>query len=510
MPAPTLKADFDPAPQRGLSLRDFRRVAVGGLGDGHNNYAHSMAWYKGKLYLGSTRSNMCMLRFQSAFQDVPLAIWPVDCPETRDELYKLDFSSQIWSYDPAADHWEMVFRAPMVDGSDGNPVPREIGYRSMAVFQGESDPEPALYISAWAPGRAPGGLFLRTYDGKTFEKVSKYGILDTPISTTRCLTAFNERLFFAPTARRGTEGGQQNTAGLPLVFEHADPGSGDGWIPVSEPGFGDPGNLGIFTLCAVGNRLYAGTLNLAGFQVWASDCEGKPPYRWHKIVDGGAGRGPLNQAVASMAEFNGALYVGTGIQGGGNDRVNGIGPAAAELVRVNPDDSWDLIVGDPRPDTAGGQRPLSALRAGFGNFFNGYFWNLGVHDGWIYCGTYDWSINLRWTILDGAPPKVRQLMNTVGAENIIANEGGADLWRSCDGENWMPVTLKGMDNPYNWGFRNIVSSPHGLFVGTANVFGPRVAVPTKEGDGWEYQDNPRGGLEVWLGNTDAMAKAGGA
>ena len=28
----------------------------------------------------------------------------------------------------------------------------------------------------------------------------------------------------------------------------------------------------------------------------------------------------------------------------------------------------------------------------------------------------------------------------VGAEKIVENEGGADLWRSHDGENWLPVT----------------------------------------------------------------------
>lgn len=490
--------NFDPAPKPGLRAIDFTCLADGGLGDGHNNYAHSMAWFKGRLYLGTTRSNMCMLRFQEAFKELPLAIWPVDCPTTRDGLYQLDFQSQIWAYDPAnGGTWDMVFRAPMVDGSDGNPVPREIGYRSMEVFQGPSDPEPALYVSAWAPGRAPGGLILRSYDGRNFDPVTDYGILDTPISTTRSLTAFDGRLFFSPTARRGTGGGQQNSAGLPIVFESADPGK-NVWIPVNDPGFGDPGNLGIFDLCVLGDRLYAGTMNLSGFQVWASDCKGKPPYNWTRIVDKGAGRGPLNQIVCSMAAFNGAMFIGGAIQGGGNDRVNQIGPAAAEVVRINADDTWDLIMGDQRMVDGQDLYPLSGLRAGWGNFFNGYMWTMGVYDGWLYCGSYDWSINLRWSVLDGAPAQARTLMETIGTENIIASEGGADLWRTCDGENWLPVTKTGFGNPYNWGVRNIVPSPIGLFIGTANVFGPRVAV--RDGDGWAYTDNPRGGLEVWLGN----------
>src|SRR5262249_10950321 len=55
------------------------------------------------------------------------------------------------------------------------------------------------------------------------------------------------------------------------------------------------------------------------------------------------------------------------------------------------------------------------------------------------------------------------------------------------------------DNPYNSGIRTMVSTPHGLAVGTVNPFGPEVAV--KRGETWEYVDNPRGGLEVWLGNA---------
>ena len=225
----------------------------------------------------------------------------------------------------------------------------------------------------------------------------------------------------------------RNTAGLPIVFHLRDPGTG-GWRIVSGPGFGDAGNLGIFTLAALGERLYAGTFNLRGFQVWASECRGEPPYRWYRVVDQGAGRGPLNQAVASMTAFKGALYVGGGIQGGGIDRANGIGPAAAEIIRVNADDSWDLIVGDPRDTSEGRREPLSGLRAGFGDFFNGYIWSLAEHGGWLYAGTCNLSVTMRWTVLDKSPPKVRRFFELLDPELLIANQGGADLWRSATGD----------------------------------------------------------------------------
>ncbi|MGZ9809209.1 hypothetical protein ACXN5S_01975 [Pseudoroseicyclus sp. H15] len=489
-----------PTPPRGLSLPEFRRIGHGGLGDGHNNYAHSMAWFKGRLYLGTTRSNMCMLKMQSSYSGMPLEVWPVDCPDTMDGLYKLDRRPQIWAYDPAAGTWEMKLRAPMIEGTDGNPAPREIGYRSMAVFKAPGDAQEALYISSWSPGRSHGGLILKSTDGETFEPITRYGITDPPFSTTRSLTPFKGKIHFAPTARRGTDGSQQNATGDAAVFagDTTDP---DGWVLVNEPGFGDPGNLGVFTLATANGQLYASTLNISGMQLWATDGEGGVPYRWRKVFDQGAGRGPLNQAAASMIEFDGALYVGTGIQGGGIDRVNNIGPAAAEIIRVWPDDSYDVVVGDKTDD---GRAPISGLRAGFGNFFNGYLWAMGVHEGWLYAGTFDWSINLRWAHQREAPPAVRRLIEEVGPERIIANEGGADLWRSADGENWMPVTKRGFGNAYNWGIRNLVSTPYGLFTGTANVFGPRVAVRA-EGGGWEYQDNPDGGLEVWLANHAPVA-----
>ena len=46
----------------GLRRGDFKRVAQGGFGDGLNAYAHSMAWFNGHLYVGTTRGNFPFMK----------------------------------------------------------------------------------------------------------------------------------------------------------------------------------------------------------------------------------------------------------------------------------------------------------------------------------------------------------------------------------------------------------------------------------------------------------------
>src|SRR6056297_89316 len=81
----------------GLSQRDFRCVANNGFGDKLNAYPHSMAWFQGKLFVGTTRSNLCLFKVSKI--EKRLDRWPVQCP---DYVYDQDMRAQIWSFDPAA------------------------------------------------------------------------------------------------------------------------------------------------------------------------------------------------------------------------------------------------------------------------------------------------------------------------------------------------------------------------------------------------------------------------
>lgn len=489
-----------PLPVGGLAGPEFARVAAGGFGDGGNSYAHSMAWFRGKLYVGTVRHLLCLLKSSQPPLPHFMNPWPVPYP---DDIFSLDLRAQIWCYEPQSDVWERVHSSPVVVGPSGHEVPRDLGYRGMAVFQGTSDPAPSLYVTTVSSdSRGPGSHVLRSTDGLRFEAVSEPGLGDPNISSLRSLVSFEGRLYVSPTGNRQA----WNVAPSAEVIGSRDPVSAP-WERVSIPGFGDSSNESVFEMEHFGGYLYAGTFNSrSGYQVWKTKAEGEPPYSWTKVVGSGAYRGHLNEAATSMCAFGDALYVGSGIQNGGYDRTNRIGPAAGELIRIYPDDTWDLVVGTPRSTPDGAKAPLSGMGPGFDNFFNGYIWRMAAHDGWLYVGTMDTSVFLPYASRARLPPWLQRLIRQVGVYELVRYEGGFDLWRSRDGIRWTNVTRTGFGNPCNYGARTMVSSPCGLFVGAANPFGPEVAAQTVSG--WTYVPNQRGGAEVWLGSQDRQGTDG--
>jgi SAM-dependent methyltransferase len=469
---------------RGLRLNDCTQIAVRGFGDARNSYPHSMAWFDGCLYVGTTRDNLCLVNARHPFK---MKCWPVHCKNPPDPQ---ELRAQIWRYDPRLEQWDMVHISPMIL-RNGNEVMRDIGYRGMTVFQGQRDPRPALYLSSWS---ATGARIMRSEDGRTFADVSEPGLGHPSMVCFRTLQPFRGRLYTSPVGRSGHG---SNVAELPVILECGDP-TGGAWRIVNQPAFGDPTNVGIFEIAAFNDHLYAGTLNpTSGFQLWKTRAEGTPPYRWTRVLTSGAYRGLDNESLGSLHVFDGALYVGSGIMGGGYNRYDKIGPAAAEILRVYPDDTWELLVGTPRMTPDGMKIPLSELGPGFDNFFNGYAWRMCEHEGWLYVGTYNWGCFLPYLVLDGCPDAVMHYIDKNGIEAVASQYGGCELWRTRDGVRWHPVTLDGFGSLYNYGVRTMSSTPSGFFIGTANPFGPLIGVKTESG--WRYQSNPRGGCEIWLG-----------
>jgi nucleoside-diphosphate-sugar epimerase len=489
------RAPLDAAGE-GLGAADFRCLAGHGLGDAQNSYLHSIAWFRGRAYVGTSRHALPLLKLFPPREPPALDPWPVPAPPRVEDL---DLHGEIFAVDPGAGSVQLVHRSPDLGSRTGGLVPRELGYRGMTVFQGASDAEPALYVSSISSvARGTAARLLRSADGETFEPVGEPGLGNPDVATFRSLVAFGGHLYAAPTG----EGTRWNTVRNPVLLRTDDPVAPD-WELVCPPGFGDPGNAGIFEVAEFDGCLYVGTFNaVEGFQVWRSAEPSSDPGAWAKVIERGAYRGPFNEIALSMYPFQGALYIGTGIQNGGYDRNNGVGPAAAELIRLWPDGAWELIVGQPRRTPDGVKRPLSGAGAGFDNPFAGYFWRMVEHDRWLYATTYDWTVFLPYA--QRLPVGVRRMMREVGSERMVAEGGGFTLLRSRDGTDWSVVSGNGLGNPYNHGGRTLLSTPDGLLLGTANPFGPQVAARLM--NGWTYTDNPSGGAELWLGRSRPVAE----
>lgn len=478
----------------GLVETDFRLISDAGLGDGFNGYAHGMAWFEGKLYVGTSRAQLVAIKSNKA--DKPkFTVWPILAPE---DPYDCDRRAEIWQYNPVTGKWKQVYQAMWIKGTEGRPVPRFSGFRGMRVWQGKYDPKPCLYVSTWTLSKAGTPSLLRTEDGEHFE-ITPRPSWSASVTSFRSLMPFKGRLHTSPTGSSESVNGQKSSdvggdASLYCTEDVRHPA----WTTCNPPGMGDPRNVTIFEVGTFDNHIYNSFANpWTGMQLFKSDGEGGPPYKWKKVMERGAFRGPLNEGIAAFCEFKGALYFSTGVANGGYHRQFLLGPAAPELIRLYPDDSWELVVGYPRTTPVGLKVPLSGYTGGFDSIFNGYIWRMHVHDGWLYASTFNSLCTLPYLPTQNWPDDVLRIIEKWGMERVLRYYGGCELWRSNDGIHWHCVTRSGFGNKFSWGIRNMVSTPYGLFVGTSNVFGAQVAVQ-KQGR-WQYVPNPRGGMEIWHG-----------
>src|SRR4051794_13646550 len=503
---------------RPLSFGHFQRVAENGFGDGSNSYAYSSCWYDDHLYIGSNRDILPLLILRLPC-DIPFRVQPVRVPQ---DYTGLDLRGQIWRYNPRTRVWQRVYQAPMVSGYQGRMVPEAFGFRAMTVFQGESDNRPAIYTLPFVGRNAIDAVALRSTDGVSFHRIPAPCVagLDEIFGSFRSMTPFKGRLFASPSSSKPrpeasghTSDGREihvtlaNTSRASAVLCSSDPASGN-WELSSQPLFGDRTNSSIFDMVACGDYLYSGAFNLRhGFQIYRTKAEGPPPHHWEKVLDLGADRGSWNQSAISMVAYRDALYIGTCIQNSGCDPVYQVGPAAGEVLRLYPDKTWDLVVGEPRMTRQGLKIPSSGMRAGFDNPLAGYIWRMTVHDDTLYVGTCDNSAFVRFSKAERWPDHSRLFLDSPFMDRYMSLVGGCELWRAARGGAWARITRNGFGIRYNWGIRTLISTPVGLFVGTANPFGPEVAVrgPT----GWQFQHNPRGGTEIWHGSLDHAANGSG-
>ena len=446
-----------------------------GFGDRQNDYAWGMAWFNGKLYVGTSRNEMCVEgattqyydRFSNpSAQDYTTAPGPgVTCPADQNALYQT-LQAEIWQYDPSKaspstpqSGWTRVYQSPAVQNpalptDPTKTIGRDIAFRAATVvtlngvstllFSGVTAGE-FLRNTDGSP-QVPAPRLLATTDGTTFHEYPYTGQINiTGWQLTPPLPQIHYPMGFRSVVQIGTH-----------IFALAsDSLTGDGVVMEFNPSTGaftQISALRVFEIESFNNQLYLGTADPTnGYGVYRSNLASKDAngyYTFTNVITGGAGRGGFVATVISMHPFKGRLYVGScgWLNGGG-----------CELIRINPDDTWDLDVGAGRTYNGVAKSPISGYIDGFNNFFNVHFWRIGDHDGALYVGTNDAS----WLF-----------QTNPALDPLLSFQYGFDIFGSCDGQSWTQVTNNGLnDDPkHNFGARNFADSvsPDLAFVGSAN------------------------------------------
>jgi hypothetical protein len=447
-------------------------LAQNGFGDRNNSYAWSMGWYRGKLYVGTGRDELCVeneivqFYFPSTRQYSTNPSPNVSCPRNP---YRMSLQAQIWQYTPpgttttttaapSTGKWKLVYRSPLIRNpmTKGERVARDEAYRGMVVWRDHRGKR-ALFAAGVSPDeylppllKSHPPVLMRTFDGVHWQTLHMPSVVvhfpngnDRPMGF-RSLMVWRHHLFVTATP---------DITGDGALMEVTRPWSDHpGLRQVSGPQYD------VFEVQTFDGGLYIGTGNKqVGYGVYRTFTYHRSgPFTFHQVVGGGAGRGTEVNSVVSMHVYRNELYVGSsGWYNQGTIPVS-------ELIRISRRGHWQLVVGNPRnlPDGTT-MYPISGLYDGFFSPFAAHFWRMEDQDGGLYLGTNDWAYTLQ------QDKRYAWLQETV-----LAGVLGFNLWATCDGTNWFAVTRNAFDgNEYNFGGRNLVTGgPQGqdLYIGTAN------------------------------------------
>jgi hypothetical protein len=423
---------------------EWERVVDKGFGDPSNDYAWSMATFQGKLYVGT-------LNFLKGAE-----IW---CSSSGEQ-----------------NTWERVYNA--------RSTLSNAGVRSLYA-----DGNRAIYACTF---NIIGAEIMRSRNGRTWTQVKKtLGSKNQKDSTIRGMIRFGEYLY----GGAGSNGAQlfRSKTGVKWEMVKTNPPNAFESTKVLDPNTGGMviNNLLIGELAVFKDKLYAFTWtrdldirNLAGqdikdistlipdspgaFEVWRSS-DGTT---WERVVglDDAYGNGMGfclhnsgnlgNDAVTSVAVFDGQLYLGT---------QNNYGDSG--IWRTENGTEWEEVL------------DFFSL----GERFNFYVWRMIPFDGKLFIGTLNVAL-------------LNMPLATAGVT-------GAQIWTSASGDpgtffnivhngfDGETLTYKGREMPQNYGIRSFGILHDTLFAGTATI----ASFPVQE------EDNPGHktivgkdvGCEIW-------------
>jgi flagellin len=308
-----------------------------------------------------------------------------------------------------------------------------------------------LYLGTWNVKR--GGRLYRSADGRAWQPLSEPGFGNPNNFTVQFIVPFAGRMYASTWNNK--DGGAIYRANV----EVDDPAK-IAWETITADGMGDKNNRAFTHLCAFRDHLYAGCFNLAtGPEIWRSPSG--DPRSWTQVNQDGFGQ-PANSDATMMVVHGGYLYVGT-------ESARALNRIGCQLVRTEgalapPYDTWQQVNTD-----------------GFGDPRNHNICGLGVLNGRIYAGTWNWTRGLevwRATLGDAVPfadwEKVasggfgdrRNIMTatllvadgalyvgTIGTFNLrgdffsptvkVNSAAGGVLMRTTDGRSWHRIDAPG-------------------------------------------------------------------
>lgn len=233
-------------------------------------------------------------------------------------------------------------------------------------------------------------------------------------------------------------------------------------------------NTSFRALASYGGKLYLGTFNPTGGELWSYDSAAAAANAWRLIkkfspVDfSGFPTNKYHPAVTELTVFNGKLYVGLG--GAGIDYlrvydgttlspVAGLptltSPTNIGVLKLFASSKGLLYIGSvdfagfnlQTMDKSGVFSTVTAT--GFANSSNAYAWSMAELNGRTFVGTFNTGF------LSQLP------------------RGSAELWYSDDSINWQQMALPVDFGFWNYGIRTMTFANKQLYLGTAsNVVAP--------------------------------------
>jgi len=223
-------------------------------------------------------------------------------------------------------------------------------------------------------------------------------------------------------------------------------------------------NVSFRALASYHGKLYLGTFNPTGGELWSYD--GSSWTKVKKFSPVNLSGFPLNRyhpAVTELVVFNDKLYVGLG--GSGYDYLYSYdgttlsqvanlptinSPTNIGVLKLFASTKGVLFIGNvdfngfylQTLDTVGNFTKITDN--GFGNTSNAYAWSMAEYGGRTVVGTFSTAF------LSNAP------------------RGSAELWSSDDNTNWKQISLPVDFGFWNYGLRTLTVANNRLYMGTAS------------------------------------------